>query len=87
MTRASADSAVPATPAGLAGAHVVTAPLNRLERLRYRLRGRTWPLAAVLGLAAFAIRAVGLARANDLFIDELTYAEVANNVADGRLPQ
>jgi 4-amino-4-deoxy-L-arabinose transferase-like glycosyltransferase len=87
MTRASADSVVPEYPAGLTGAHIVTAPLTRVERIRYRLRDRTWPLAAVLGLVAFAIRAVGLARANDLFIDELTYAEVANNVADGRLPQ
>ena len=46
-----------------------------------------WPLATLLGIVALAIRAAGLARANDLFIDELTYAEIANDVADGRLPQ
>ena len=33
------------------------------------------------------VRAFGLARANDLFIDELTYAEVADDVAHGTLPQ
>ncbi|MDT7581061.1 MAG: hypothetical protein QOK35_2325 [Pseudonocardiales bacterium] len=55
--------------------------------LRARLAGRTWPLAALLGLVALAVRATGLARANELFIDELTYAEVATDVASGHLPQ
>lgn len=48
--------------------------------------GRTWPLTAVIGLVAFAIRAFGLARANDLYIDELLYARIGNSVAQGNAP-
>ncbi len=74
------------TPATLAGAGSGTAAPGVGARLRARLAGRAWPIAAVLGLVAFAVRAFGLARANDLFIDELTYAEVADDVAHGTLP-
>lgn len=48
--------------------------------------GRTWPLTALLGLVAFAIRAIGLERANDLFVDELIYAQIGNSVAQGHTP-
>ena len=75
------------TPATLAGAGSGTAAPGFGARLRALLAGRAWPIAAVLGLVAFAVRAFGLARANDLFIDELTYAEVADDVAHGTLPQ
>ena len=75
------------TPATLAGAGSGTAAPGVRARLRARLAGWAWPIAAVLGLVAFAVRAFGLARANDLFIDELTYAEVADDVAHGTLPQ
>jgi 4-amino-4-deoxy-L-arabinose transferase-like glycosyltransferase len=75
------------TPATLAGAGSGTAAPGLGVRLRTLLTGRAWPIAAVLGLVAFAVRAFGLARANDLFIDELTYAEVADDIAHGTLPQ
>ena len=48
--------------------------------------GRTWPLTIVIGLVAFAIRAIGLARANDLYIDELLYVQIGNSVARGDIP-
>jgi hypothetical protein len=48
--------------------------------------GRTWPLTVVIGLVAFAIRAIGLARANDLYIDELLYVQIGNSVAQGDIP-
>ncbi|HEY2222099.1 hypothetical protein [Actinomycetospora sp.] len=35
---------------------------------------------------AFAARAIGLARANDLYIDELIYARIGNSVASGQTP-
>jgi 4-amino-4-deoxy-L-arabinose transferase-like glycosyltransferase len=43
-------------------------------------------LAVLLGLVALAVRATGLGRANDLFIDEATYAHLADTVAAGQLP-
>jgi hypothetical protein len=48
--------------------------------------GRTWPLTVVIGLIAFTIRALGLARANDLYIDELLYARIGDSVAEGGVP-
>jgi 4-amino-4-deoxy-L-arabinose transferase-like glycosyltransferase len=56
-------------------------------RVREWAGGRTWPLAALLGVVALVIRSIGLSRANELFIDELTYTEIANDVAHGHLPQ
>ena len=43
-------------------------------------------LALLLGLVALQLRAIGLGRANDLFIDEVTYAHLADTVASGQLP-
>ncbi|MEU5694588.1 glycosyltransferase family 39 protein [Actinosynnema sp. NPDC020468] len=45
-----------------------------------------WLLPALVGLLAFLFRAVGLTSANDLFVDELTYARLASAVAGGHLP-
>ena len=39
-----------------------------------------------LGLVAFALRALGLRTANDVFIDEVTYASFADQIAHGQLP-
>ena len=44
-------------------------------------------MVAGCGLLAFAVRATGLRRANDLFVDELTYASFADQVAHGQLPR
>jgi hypothetical protein len=52
----------------------------------YLTVGRAWPLTLVIGLIAFAMRAIGLARANDLFVDELIYARIGNSVAQGQTP-
>ncbi|GAA4808652.1 hypothetical protein GCM10023200_53030 [Actinomycetospora chlora] len=48
--------------------------------------GRTWPLTVAVALVAFLMRAIGLARANELFVDELLYAPIGNSVAQGHLP-
>lgn len=45
------------------------------------------PLIPVgLGLLAFALRTLGLRTANDVFIDEVTYASFADQIAHGQLP-
>lgn len=46
-----------------------------------------WVVATLVGLVAAGVRATGLTTANDVFIDELTYAELATTVASGRLPE
>ena len=84
---ATAAAPTPEAPAAEVPAPVTPASPGRAEGWRAGLGGRTWPIALVLGLVALAVRATGLARANELFIDELTYAEVANDVAAGHLPQ
>ena len=43
-------------------------------------------LGLLLGLVALEVRGIGLGRANDLFIDEVTYAHLADTVASGQLP-
>ncbi len=45
-----------------------------------------WVLAGLVVLVALTARSIGLTRANDLFIDELTYADLSSMLADGRLP-
>jgi O-antigen/teichoic acid export membrane protein len=45
-----------------------------------------WIVGVSVGLVALGARAIGLTRANDLFIDELTYADFAQQVATGHLP-
>ena len=49
-----------------------------------RLGRAPWWL--LLGGLAFAVRALGLGTANDVFIDEVTYASLADQVASGHLP-
>jgi O-antigen/teichoic acid export membrane protein/4-amino-4-deoxy-L-arabinose transferase-like glycosyltransferase len=49
-------------------------------------RWATLLAATGLGLLALVVRATGLLRANDLFIDELTYARFAEQIAGGHLP-
>lgn len=61
-------------------------PLAARERLGRLTYGRTWPLTAAIGLVALLLRVIGLHRANDLFVDELLYAEIGNSVASGNLP-
>lgn len=61
-------------------------PVAAQSRLGLLTVGRSWPLTAAIGLVAFAIRAIGLMRANDLFIDELLYAPIGASVAQGQLP-
>ena len=43
-------------------------------------------LAGLVVLIAAAARSTGLTSANDLFIDELTYADLSSMLAAGRLP-
>lgn len=50
------------------------------------LRSLTVAPPIALALAAFVIRALGLSRANELFVDELTYARLAQAVSRGQLP-
>jgi Dolichyl-phosphate-mannose-protein mannosyltransferase len=65
----------------------MTALMERVEApLRAARADRGVVLALVLGLLALQVRAIGLGRANDLFIDEITYANLANTVASGQLP-
>ncbi|MGH3546551.1 MAG: ArnT family glycosyltransferase [Pseudonocardiaceae bacterium] len=45
-----------------------------------------WMFAAAAAVVAFVVRAVGITRANDLFIDEVTYAQLASAVSQGHLP-
>ena len=49
-------------------------------------RALEWTLAGLVVLIALVVRATGLTSANDLFIDELTYADLAAMLAAGRLP-
>ncbi len=49
------------------------------------LRQQFW-VAALLGLLALAFRAVGVQRANDVFIDEISYADIARQVSEGEMP-
>lgn len=48
--------------------------------------GRHLLIAAVLGCLALALRAIGVQRANDVFIDEISYADIARQIADGLMP-
>lgn len=43
-------------------------------------------IAALLGLLALVLRAFGVHRANDVFIDEVSYADIARQIADGFMP-
>lgn len=56
-----------------------------LERLPAPVRVSA-PWWLLLGGLAFVVRALGLGTANDVFIDEVTYASLAGQVADGQLP-
>lgn len=73
------------TPAAVGGRH--------LERRNHRPRQsgirRYQELAIVCGLVtlAFAVRSSGLVRANELFIDEVTYAGLSNQLAQGQIPR
>jgi 4-amino-4-deoxy-L-arabinose transferase-like glycosyltransferase len=48
--------------------------------------GLEWTLAGLVVVVALAARTTGITRANDLFIDELTYSDLASMLAAGRLP-
>lgn len=67
----------------------VTAPGGRARRSAHAsqraLRGHLW-VAALVGLLATVFRVFGVQRANDVFIDEVTYADVARQIADGHMP-
>ena len=45
-----------------------------------------WWIALSVGLLALAFRVFGVQRANDVFIDEVTYADLAREIADGKMP-
>ena len=40
----------------------------------------------MVGLLALVFRVFGVQRANDVFIDEVTYADIARQIADGQMP-
>src|SRR4051812_6664716 len=46
-------------------------------------RSRAWLLPVGLAMAAFVLRAAFVARAYELFIDEVTYTEVSRNLVTG----
>ncbi|MET4540492.1 hypothetical protein ABIE37_002279 [Arthrobacter bambusae] len=43
-------------------------------------------VAALVGVLALVFRVFGVQRANDVFIDEVTYADLAQQMADGQMP-
>ncbi|UKA49002.1 glycosyltransferase family 39 protein [Arthrobacter sp. FW305-123] len=45
-----------------------------------------WWVPLLVGLLALVFRLVGVQRANDIFIDEVTYADIARQMADGQMP-
>jgi hypothetical protein len=45
-----------------------------------------WLLAAAAAVVALVVRTIGLSRANDLFIDEITYTQLAFSVSQNHLP-
>lgn len=45
-----------------------------------------WWVAACVGWLAVVFRVFGVQRANDVFIDEVTYADIAQQIAEGRMP-
>lgn len=45
-----------------------------------------WWIALSVGLLALAFRVFGVQRANDVFIDEVTYADMVREIADGKMP-
>jgi 4-amino-4-deoxy-L-arabinose transferase-like glycosyltransferase len=61
-----------------------TVRLSRPDGAASQGRPVLWALG--LGALAFVLRAVGLRSANDVFIDEITYASLADQVAHGHLP-
>ncbi len=73
-------------PTGALESGTMLVPLAARSRLGQLTVGRSWPLTVAIGVVAFAIRALGLGRANDLFVDELLYAQIGASVADGSLP-
>ncbi len=48
--------------------------------------GGTLVVAVLVGLLATVFRVFGVQRANDVFIDEVTYADIARQIADGHMP-
>ncbi|MFJ5954474.1 ArnT family glycosyltransferase [Paenarthrobacter sp. NPDC092416] len=67
----------------------VTAPRGRARRSarasQRALRAHLW-VAVLVGLLATVFRLFGVQQANDVFIDEVTYADVARQIADGHMP-
>jgi hypothetical protein len=53
---------------------------------RRQVTQRPFRAAALVGLLALVFRVVGVQRANDVFIDEVTYADLARQMADGQMP-
>ncbi len=63
--------------------------------LRVRVRKRSWTsrllrhpvwVAILVGLLGLAFRVTGVQQANDVFIDEVTYADMARQLAAGQMP-
>lgn len=48
--------------------------------------GRYLWTAALLGCLALALRSVGVQRANDVFIDEISYADISKQISAGLMP-
>ncbi|WP_223935829.1 glycosyltransferase family 39 protein [Arthrobacter sp. StoSoilB5] len=46
----------------------------------------SWWIAVSVGLLGLVFRVFGVQRANDVFIDEVTYADLAREIADGKMP-
>lgn len=59
---------------------------DNLDKLRSLVLAKRWSTPVAISVLAFAIRAIGLTRSNELFIDELTYTRLATTVSNGQLP-
>lgn len=73
------------TSAGEGGRHAQRG--RRRPRHAGSSRHGTLLISGVLASLAFAVRSSGLVRANELFIDEVTYADLANQLAQGQIPR
>jgi 4-amino-4-deoxy-L-arabinose transferase-like glycosyltransferase len=51
-----------------------------------RLSRSATAIAVLLGVGAFAVRAVGLTRSFELWVDEMVYTQLGDSVAQGQLP-
>lgn len=72
-----------ASAAGPAWRRTYHTVLSGLRRRRWLTSLAPWLLIATVAAAAWLARAIGITRNYDVFIDELTYTRIADNLATG----